>query len=530
MIGQMEAPSRQVAVARLEEILARETGTIRRDWGGRIPIALAYPNTYYLGMSNLGLHAIYSLLNGYPDIVCERVFYDSFGLSLESAREMMEFPVVAFSFSFEEDYLRALEMLRLAHIPLHAEERDETHPLLLAGGVATTANPEPLAPFFDAFAIGEGEAILPPLVEALRRGLREPRDTLLRQLAALPGMYVPRFYQVKYGDDGLITSIKPEAGVPHAVHRQCAQDLDAFPVGSAILTPDTEFGHMYLMEVARGCGRGCRFCLAGHIFHPFRARSLSTLLAQAREGLRHRERVGLVGTAVFDHPQLGELLHGLEEMGAMVSTSSLRLDALIDELLRSLKAGRNRTVTLAPEAGSLRLRRLLAKPFSDHTIRRAAKKVESFGFPELKLYFMLGLPGEDEADVQALAHLVKDLRSLFSRQMVVQLTPFVPKAQTALERMPMARRAILEERIAHLRRELEPAGIRVRAESPRWMEMQAILARGDRRLARALAIIQGRSPSHWRRALASAEIEPGFYLERERAPEETLPWAVVAHP
>jgi len=526
----MDVPSRQAAVARIEQVLARELGTIHKDWGGRIPIALAYPNTYHLGMSNLGMHTIYSLFNRYPDFVCERVFYDSFGLSLESARGLMEFPVVAFSFSFEEDYQRAVEMLRLARIPLYAEERDETYPLLIAGGAAVTANPEPLAPFFDAFALGDGEALIPPLVELLRWGLTESRDALLRQLAALPGMYVPRFYGVEHGDDGLITSINPQPGVPYPVHRQYAPNLDGFPVASVIFTPDTEFGDMYLMEVERGCWRGCRFCLAGQIFRPFRARSLPTLLALARQGLMHRRRVGLVGSAVFDYPQLKELLAGLEGMGARVSTPSLRLDALTDDLLRVLKAGRSRTVTLAPEAGSLRLRRLLGKPFSDQVIYRAVEKVESYGFAELKLYFMLGLPEEGKADIQALACLAKQLRSLFSRLLVIQLTPFVPKAQTALERVPMASRTVLRERMDYLKVELGRAGMRVRAESPRWMEIQGLLARGDRRLAQALASLQGRSLSHWQRALASARIEPGFYLARERSPDEILPWDVVAGP
>ncbi len=519
---------RESAIVRAERLLSQEVGTIHKDWGGRIPVLMAYPNAYSVGMSNLGLHAVYALFNRYPDFVCERTFYDSSGIALESKRALSEFPVAAFSFSFEEDYLRAVEMLRRAGIPLWASERDERHPLLLAGGPAVTANSEPLAPFFDAFALGEGEVLIPPLVEIFRQGLAGPREALLEWLARIPGVYVPRFYDVGYRADGTIAAISPRPGFPYPLARQGALDLDAFPIGSAILTPNTEFGDMYLMEVARGCARGCQFCLAGQIYRPFRARSPGVLLAQASEGLRHRKRLGLVGTAVFDYPQLGELLGGLEELGARISTSSLRLDALSPELLGALKRGGEEAITLAPEAGSFRLRRFLGKPFTDEAIVQAAAQVEAEGFPELKLYFMLGLPGEEEADIEALASLAKKLRGVFSHRLIVQVSPFVPKAQTPLERCPMAFRKVLAERVAYLKGELARMDIRVRSESLRWAEVQAILARGDRRLAEVLALQEGRSLALWQEALASARVDPGFYLDRERPPEERLPWEVGA--
>ena len=274
------------AVKEARQRLGKERGTICTDWGGRIHIALIYPNSYYIGMSNLGFQTVYGLLNSYDNIVCERVFWEPKGvkteapISIESQRPLLDFDVLAFSISYELDYFNVIQVLKTSGIPASAADRDESHPLIVAGGPCITANPMPLSLFFDCFAIGEGEAIIPGFVDALTDGLEGKKDELLEKLAGMPGLYVPSKY----------------SGRP--VKRQWLKDLDSVATTSVILTPDTEFANMYLIEIARGCGWGCRFCLAGFQFRPFRFRPLDSLLAQAGKGLEYTNRIGLLAAAV----------------------------------------------------------------------------------------------------------------------------------------------------------------------------------------------------------------------------------------
>lgn len=516
------------AIAEARRRVANEEGAILKDWGGRLPIALCYPNTYYLGMSNLGFQTIYALFNGYKDVVCERVFKDEHLISLESQRELNEFAVVAFSLSFEMDYFNLLSMLRGAQIPLWAEERDETHPLLIAGGPCVTANPEPIALFFDALVIGEGEMVIPALVEKLWEGLAGERERLLRELATVPGIYVPRFYDPEYEIGGGITAVTAAQGLPLPVERQWVRDLDGFPTTSVVLTEDTEFGDMYLAEMGRGCGRGCHFCLVGQIYSPLRFRSLESLLGGVREGLSYRERIGLVGAAVSDYPWIDEFTRESLQMGARLSSSSLCLDSLSETLAWALAESGVQTITFAPEAGSERLRKLIGKGFSHEAILRAIGLAQRYGFGQLKLYFMIGLPSETEEDIGAITDLCQEIRGIFPRHLTAKITPFVPKAQTPFERVKMAPASVLEERLGSLRRGLFPLGIEVRAESPSWSTVQGVLARGNRRVAGGLAAVEEVSLSAWREALASCGLKAEFYLERKRPSGELPPWSTVA--
>lgn len=509
--------------------LAQESGTIFKDWGGRLPIAIVYPNSYYIGMSNLGFQTIYGLLNSYEDIVCERSFYEPatkaeewLPLAVESQRPLQDFPVLAFSISYELDYFHVVQILRAAGVPLFAQDRDDSHAVVLGGGPCVTANPEPLAPFFDALVIGEGEPVIPKLVEALTKLAGAPRTEQLAALAEIPGVYVP-----------LLHRPDESPGKPAAqVQRQWAQNIDAFETASVIITPDTELGDMYIMEASRGCGRGCRFCLAGYLYRPQRPRSLDGLLAQARDGLARSHRIGLMGAAVGDHPQLEELVVRLRDMEAMVSVSSLRIEGLSPKIVQALVESGARNITLAPETGSERLRRSVNKAMSNEDVLRAVDLVAQHGLRQLKLYFIVGLPSETEADIEELIALALACKERIDRchtgtHLVLDVSPFIPKAGTAFQWHPMAPVAVVQGRLLKIRHALAPKGVETKGDSASWSQVQAVLARGDRRLAPVLTRLRDSRLAEWRKAWFEAGIDPDYYAHRPLSWEESLPWAFV---
>jgi len=497
--------------------LSREQGAITKDWGGKIPIALIYPNSYYLGMSNLGLHAIYKLLNSYDKVVCERAFWEKDTkqiLSLESQRPLSDFAVLAFTISYELDYFNVIAVLKASGIPLYAADRDERHPLVIAGGPCVTANPMPLSPFFDGLCIGEAEPILPAMLPILAEGITSQRDYLLKSLAALPGVYVPQYY----------------SGRP--VVRQWAKNLDDFPVTSVIITPDTELGDLYLIEIERGCNWACRFCLVSNAFSPMRYRSLDNLIDQAREGLKYRKRIGLVGAAVSDHPQIEELVIRLRQMGADLAISSLRMKPLSDIVLGEVAKGGARTIALAPEAGSQRLRHLIRKGINEEDILESMNKVAKQGIKQLKLYFMIGLPTETEEDIQGIINLTLKCKGILDRQrpgcrIILNIAPFVPKASTPFQWLPMAELSSLNHRLSLLKKSLPSKGIIIKCDSVAWSEVQAVLARGDAKLAEVLANIEPVSLPGWRKAVEKSHLDIAFYAHQKWETSQQLPWAII---
>lgn len=501
--------------------LSREEGTIIKDWGGRLPVALVYPNSYFLGMSNLGVHAVYKLLNSHIRVACERVFYEKEDkhapAALESGRPLADFAVIAFSISFELDYFNVVKILKSSGIPLYAADRDERHPLVIAGGPCITANPMPLAPFFDCFCIGEAEPIVPTMIPALLESIlpgEETRDELLKALAKLPGIYVPA---------------RPPK---NPVSRLYAEELEGSPTTSVILTTDTELGDLYLIEAERGCQRGCRFCLVNTAFAPMRFRSVDSLLAQARKGLNQRRRIGLVGPAVTDHPQINELLSGLNQLRAEISISSLRIGSLSTNILDCLTRGKAQSIAIAPETGSQRLRDVINKGASESDILRVADMIADQRFNQLKLYFMVGLPTETDDDIEDIIKLslaVKDRldRNQSGIRITLNVTPFVPKAGTPFQWLPMAPLDTLNQRLAMLSSTLPLKGIKLNEESPAWSQIQGALARGDEKVAEVLANMEEVSLAGWRKAVVACNLDIDYYVNQRWGTEQKLPWSVI---
>lgn len=504
-------------IDQIKKIISQEEGVILKNWGGKLPVALVWPNTYRMGMSSLALHLLYRLFNDQPDVVCERVFFgdqqaprpDEPVISLESQRPLDEFGLIAFTLSYEMDYFNVVEMMRRAGMPLFAAERDENWPLVIAGGPAIYTNPEPMAEIFDAIAIGEAEGIVPPLLDTLWDVVDAPRHEAYKRLAQLDGIYVPALH------DG-------QTPIP----RVWIKDIETLPTVTQIYSDRTEFGDRTLIEIGRGCGRGCRFCMAGYVYRPMREMHLETVLIAAKHGLKHRDRIGLVSAAVSDHSWIDEIAIELRRMGARLTASSMRTDPISEPLIKGMAESGNQTLTIAPEAGSVRMRKVINKPQSDASILQAVELAAKYNFPQLKMYFMVGQPTETEADVEAIAALSLAARAIFPRNIAINATPYVPKPHTAFQWSAMMPVETLETRVKYLQDRLNPNGVVVRSDSPAWAAVEGVLARGDRRLGRVLARMRKTTLKEWQRALEAEGLNQAEFL-RERDVSEKLPWESV---
>jgi radical SAM superfamily enzyme YgiQ (UPF0313 family) len=526
-----------------------ERGAVRKEFGGKLRVALVYPNAYRLGMANLGLHAVYRLLNDHPRALCERAFLPErrgeAPCTIESGRPLSDFDVVAFSLSFEEDYVHVLEVLDAARLPLRAAARDARHPLVIAGGIAVQINPEPVAPFFDLFLVGEGEELCVPFLDALlEAGSRAASDrrAALSELARLPGAYVPSLYDVAYADTGApagawVTRFEPLGGAPERVRRVYVGDLRDVVTSRVIDSPDAQFGDLYLTEVARGCLWGCRFCAAGFVQRPYREVGLERLREEARKGIARGLRVGLVGPDTSDYTGLDALTCTIGAEGGTFSPSSLRVDAITPTLARRMAAGGERSITIAPEAGTDRLRRVINKDFSDDAIVQAAENALSQGMRHVKMYFMCGLPTETEDDVAGMARLALRIRAEVmmprARQsgrmgrISLSVNPFIPKPWTPFQWARMDDRRCLEAKRRLLERELRPRGVDVELYSPREAWMQSLLSRGDRRCADLLEAAHRDACGDARKALPRWPHDPEYFATREIGTDEHLPWDFI---
>lgn len=534
---------------RSRAILAREVGYVRKPHGGRLRVALAFPNTYFVGMSSLGYQTVYRLFNEIEDVVCERVFLPpkqelraqlASGaplLTIESQTPVADFDVLAFSVSFEWDYTNILSMLRLAGVPARAEARSARHPLVVVGGAVTFVNPEPLAPFADVIAAGEGEVLIPDLARLLRA--TGDREEQLAQLATQRGFYIPSFYTVRYADDRTIAAFEPApgSGAPVVVRKAAVKSADRLdPPATSIFTPDTEFGSRFLVEIVRGCANLCRFCWAGYNYLPVRAFSADRILELAAAARQYSGRAGLVSIALCDHPEIERLLKGLLEMGYSISPASLRLDDLTDPIVRLLKESGERSITIAPETGSDRLRRVINKTVTNDEILRAADVIFSNGIDNLKLYYMIGLPTETEADLTAIRDLTVQMRDVMLRygrprghigRIVGSVNPLIPKPGTAYQWLPMEDPAVTDRKARRLRQML--AGIDnvfFNIKSERHSYYQALLSLGDRRVAGTIEAAE-RNGGQWRAAVAETGLDADFYIFRDRSADAVLPWDII---
>ncbi|MBM3818144.1 MAG: radical SAM protein [Acidimicrobiia bacterium] len=531
------------------EILSKEIGYVRKPHGGRLKVALAFPNTYFVGMSNLGFQTMYRLFNAEEDIVCERVFLPPKSelaaqlaagtplVTIESQTPVADFDVFAFSVSFEWDYTNVLSMLRLAGVPARAEHRGVRDPLVVIGGAVTFVNPEPLAPFADVIAAGEGEVLVPSLLSAFQAA--SDRDDLLRRLAAERGFYIPSFYDVRFGEDGTIAAYEPKAGTgaPPVVKKAALKTTEAVdPPATTIFTPETEFGSRFLVEVVRGCANLCRFCWAGYNYLPVRAFPKDRILELAERARPHSNRAGLVSIALCDHPEIEEILTRLAGMGYSISPASLRLDDLTPTIVRLLRGSGERTLTIAPETGSDRLRRVINKTITNDEILSAAEMIFSNGIENLKLYFMIGLPTETDDDLVAIRDLTLQLRDIMLRhargrgqvgRIVGSVNPLVPKPGTAYQWLAMEDDRSIDRRIKRMRALM--AGIDnvyFNIKSERHSFYQALLSLGDRRVAPAIEAAE-RNGGNWRAAVAEAGVDADFFVFRDRSQDAVLPWDII---
>jgi len=541
-------------VQKTKHILEKEEGTVRKSWGGRYSVCLIYPNSYHVGMSNLGFQTVYQRLNSEDDIVCERAFLpDSEDLleyqntqtplfSIESQKPLSSFDILAFSISFENDFLNILTLLDLAHIPIESRLRQRGYPLVIGGGVAVFLNPEPLSEFFDLFVIGEAEEVIGEFLAVYRSAFLEKRrkekEDLLRELSRVEGIYIPKFYHVTYTEDGKVEAMDPESGFPRRVKRRWIHEIDRFPTQSTLFTPDTEFKEMALVEVNRGCPRGCRFCAACFVYHPFRNRSLPLLESLSKEALLKDHRIGLAGTAVSDYPHLIPLCQNILSQQGEISLASLRVDGVTETLIQCLKEGEERTIAIAPEAGSERLRKVLRKGYAEGEILRAADTLIENGLSQIKCYFLIGLPSETHEDVKAILLLAKRIRhQILSNKksqkerwrLILSVNPFIPKPATPFQWVAMEEGSELKRKLKIIQRGLRgERGMRMIHDLPKWAYIQTLLSRGDRQVGKILMAAH-RYQGNWSQAFREASINPDFYVYRRRDLDEIFPWDFIDH-
>lgn len=530
----------------LEALTREEVNRVGCDTKKPHKVALVYPNTYFVGMSNLGLQIIYEEINEREDSVAERVFLPSKKemeayertrtplMSVESQRYLCDFEVIGIDITFEMDYFHIPWILKAGQVAVRAEHRREHDPIVIGGGPCATFNPEPLADFFDAFIIGEGEGVISEALEIIYDARRNgvARQELLQKLSKIAGIYVPSLYEPVYGEHGVFAGYRAEEGVPRRVLRRHAPLVRG---GETVVATDfTEFGTMYIVEVARGCGRHCRFCMAGYCYRKPRVRPLEILKAGVDRAAKLGKKVGLMGAAISDYPEIDALVRYIRSKGLRYSCASLRADSLTADVVQGLADSGQQTITIAPEAGSERLRRVINKGITNDDLRHAVTLAAGAGIPHIRLYIMVGLPTETEEDIDAIITMAEEVQAHMETvgchgRLTLSVNPFIPKPFTPFQWMPMTDKKIVAKRLQRLKKGLRKnRRIEVLVESPKEAYIQGVLARGERRWSKAIAYAAERNGvKSFLEACEELDLSMEDELYRSRSECEPQPWDIL---
>ena len=536
--------NRKDLIDRLQELYKDEDSRVTVNPHAGQKVAIVYPNTYFVGMSNLGLHIIYEEINLRNDSVCERIFlpekkeleaYDKTKtplMSVETQRPMHQFDVVAFDVTFEMDYFHIPLMLRHGRVPIMGKDRTEFDPIVIAGGPCATFNPEPFADFIDAFIIGEGEGIVTAVLERIRKGREngESREETISALAQIDGVYIPVLYTPRYDDNKRFVGYDIADGAPQIIRRH----FEPLTSGgeTVIATNFTEFGAMYIIEVARGCGRHCRFCMAGYCFRVPRVRPLDILKEGVDRAEKLGKKVGLMGAAISDYPEVDELVTYIRSKDMRYSCASLRADSLTQAVVDGLADSGQKTITIAPETGSERLRRVINKGISEEHLQNAATLSAKSGIQHMRLYIMIGLPTETDEDIEAIVGLAERTQAHMAEvgckgRLTLSINPFIPKPFTPFQWMAMDHQKTVEKKLQYIKKALQKnRRIEVLVESPKEAYIQGVLARGDRRLGAVLAACAAdRGSKSFKPEMKAAGLDMDEMNYRERSFDEFLPWS-----
>ncbi|TWI75590.1 radical SAM-linked protein/radical SAM family uncharacterized protein [Desulfobotulus alkaliphilus] len=554
ILSRVEKPSRY---------LGTEVNSIRKEGGNYFRVGLAFPDMYEIGASHFGLQILYDILNRDESIAAERIYVPAPDMAallreaglplatLETRTPLAELDILGISLLYELNYTGALEILNLAGLPFYSHERDETHPLVIAGGPCV-CNPEPMAPFFDAMLMGDGEEQLLALchsVQEFKRAGGGTRRELLKKLALTDGVYVPSFYTPSWDEKGL-QRLEPEEGQPPSVKKAVLASLEAAPVPLRPVLPFTNPVHDRLrLEIARGCTRGCRFCQAGMLYRPVRERSMERLLQITEVALAATgyDEMSLLSLSTGDYGCLADLMEHLMDRYAgeqrAISLPSIRAGRLTPELMEQIKKVRKTGFTIAPEAGSQRLRDVINKNITEEEIVNTVRDAVSLGWNQIKLYFMVGLPTESDEDLQAIVDLADKLRRFRTPQgkwgqVTVSVGTFIPKPHAPFQWAGMISLDEAMEKFRFLRNRLKMPGVQFKWQHPASSHLEALFSRGDRRMASLLVrawekgcVLDGWSDyfkQHlWDEAIAEEGLDVDFFVSRQRSLDEPLPWDVM---